>query len=73
MANEKRRTFEPKFKERSVALAKERRNVAQAARELDISASLLRTWPSVSGQNVGWDNLTDQREGGGVSMRWVVV
>lgn len=27
-----------------MALAKERKNVAQAARELDISPSLLRTW-----------------------------
>lgn len=48
MANEKRRAFEPKFKERAVALAKERQNVAQAARELDISASLLRTWIAAS-------------------------
>jgi len=34
MSNEKRRTFDGKFKERAVALAKERGNVAQAAREL---------------------------------------
>jgi transposase len=44
MATEKRRTFDGKFKERAVALAKERQNVSQAARELDISGSLLRTW-----------------------------
>jgi transposase len=44
MSNEKRRAFEGKFKERAVALAKERKNVAQAARELEISGSLLRTW-----------------------------
>ena len=44
MKNEKRRAFDGKYKERAVALAKERKNVAQAARELDISASLLRTW-----------------------------
>ena len=44
MSNEKRRAFDGKFKERAVALAKERKNVAQAARELEISGSLLRTW-----------------------------
>jgi transposase-like protein len=44
MSNEKRRVFDGKFKERAVALAKERKNVAQAARELEISGSLLRTW-----------------------------
>jgi transposase-like protein len=44
MSNDKRRAFDGKFKERAVALAKERKNVAQAARELDISGSLLRTW-----------------------------
>lgn len=44
MSNEQRRKFDGKFKERAVALAKERKNVAQAARELEISASLLRTW-----------------------------
>jgi transposase len=44
MSNEKRRAFDGKFKERAVALSKERKNVAQAARELEISASLLRTW-----------------------------
>ncbi len=44
MKNEKRRAFDGKYKERAVALAKERKNVAQAARELDISASLLRSW-----------------------------
>ena len=44
MSNEKKRTFDGKFKERAVALAKERKNVAQAARELEISSSLLRTW-----------------------------
>jgi transposase len=44
MSNEKRRTFDGKFKERAVALAKERKNVAQAARELGISGSLLRFW-----------------------------
>jgi transposase-like protein len=44
MSNEKRRAFDGKFKERAVALAKERQNVAQAARELEISASLLRSW-----------------------------
>ena len=48
MATEKRRTFESKFKERAVALAKERQNVAQAARELNISPSLLRTWIAAS-------------------------
>ena len=31
-----------------MALAKERQNVAQAARELDISPSLLRTWIAAS-------------------------
>ena len=31
-----------------MALAKERKNVAQAARELEISASLLRTWIAVA-------------------------
>lgn len=44
MSNQKRRAFDGKFKERSVALAKERSNVAQAARELGISGSLLRSW-----------------------------
>jgi transposase len=44
MSNEKRRVFDGKFKERAVALAKERKNVSQAARELEISGSLLRTW-----------------------------
>jgi transposase len=44
MSNEKRRAFDGKFKERAVALAKERKNVSQAARELEISGSLLRTW-----------------------------
>ncbi len=44
MSNEKKRVFDGKFKERAVALAKERKNVAQAARELEISGSLLRTW-----------------------------
>jgi len=44
MSNEKRRAFDGKFKERAVALAKERKNVAQAARELEIGGSLLRTW-----------------------------
>ena len=44
MSNEKKRSFDGKFKERAVALAKERGNVAQAARELGISGSLLRTW-----------------------------
>ena len=44
MSNEKKRAFDGKFKERAVALAKERKNVAQAARELEISGSLLRTW-----------------------------
>ena len=44
MSNEKRRAFDGKFKERAVALAKERKNVALAARELEISGSLLRTW-----------------------------
>ena len=44
MSNEKRRAFDGKFKERAVALATERKNVAQAARELEISGSLLRTW-----------------------------
>lgn len=44
MSNEQRRKFDGKFKERAVALAKERKNVAQAARELEVSASLLRTW-----------------------------
>ena len=44
MSNERKRTFDGKFKERAVALAKERKNVAQAARELEISSSLLRTW-----------------------------
>ena len=44
MSNDKRRAFDGKFKERAEALAKERKNVAQAARELDISGSLLRTW-----------------------------
>lgn len=31
-----------------MALAKERKNVAQAARELEISGSLLRTWIAVA-------------------------
>ena len=44
MSEAKRRAFDGKFKERAVALAKERKNVAQAARELGISGSLLRTW-----------------------------
>lgn len=44
MAEEKRRKYDGKFKERAVALAKERQNVAQAARELGIGSSLLRTW-----------------------------
>jgi transposase len=44
MAYDKKRVFDGKFKERAVALAKERKNVAQAARELEISGSLLRTW-----------------------------
>jgi transposase len=44
MTNEKRRVFDGKFKERAVALAKDCRNVAQVARELDISSSALRVW-----------------------------
>lgn len=48
MSDGKRRKFEGKFKERAVALAKERQNVAQAARELGISPSLLRTWMSAA-------------------------
>lgn len=44
MAEEKRRKYDGKFKERAVALAKERQNIAQAARELGIASSLLRSW-----------------------------
>jgi transposase len=44
MSEEKRRRFDGKFKERSVALAKERQNVAQTARELGIGTSLLHSW-----------------------------
>jgi transposase len=48
MSNGKRRAFDGKFKERAVALATDRKNVAQAARELEISASLLRSWITAS-------------------------
>ena len=44
MSVEKRRKYDGKFKERAVELAKERKNVAQAARELGVSGTLLRTW-----------------------------
>lgn len=44
MSEGKRRKYDGKFKERAVALAKERNNVAQAARELGVGSSLLRTW-----------------------------
>lgn len=44
MTNEKRRVFDGKFKERAVVLARERKNVAQVARELEISSSALRCW-----------------------------
>ena len=47
MSNEKRRAFDGKFKERAVALAKERKNVAQAARELEISPTLPGTPGSI--------------------------
>jgi transposase len=44
MSEGKRRKYDGKFKERAVVLAKERQNVAQAARELGVGSSLLRTW-----------------------------
>lgn len=44
MSEGKRRKYDGKFKERAVALAKERKNVAQAARELQVGSSLLRSW-----------------------------
>jgi transposase len=44
MTNEKRRVFDGKFKERAVAMAKDRKNVVQVARELEISSSALRCW-----------------------------
>jgi len=44
MSETKRRKYDGKFKERAVALAKERQNVSQAARELGVSSSLLHTW-----------------------------
>jgi transposase len=44
MSEGKRRKYDGKFKERAVALAKERKNIAQAARELQVGSSLLRTW-----------------------------
>lgn len=48
MTNEKRRVFDGKFKERAVAMAKDRENVAQVARELEISSSALRCWMAAS-------------------------
>lgn len=48
MTNEKRRVFDGKFKERAVALARDRKNVAQTARELEISISALRRWVSAA-------------------------
>ena len=69
MANEKRRTFDGKFKERAVALAKERKNVAQAARELEISRSLLRTWIAAAetaeakGKGLRWRLGGEARDG----------
>ena len=44
MTNENRRVFDGKFKERAVALARDRKNVGQVARELEISSSALRCW-----------------------------
>jgi transposase len=48
MSIEQRRVFDAKFKERAIALAKERDNIAQAARELNISSSALRTWKAAA-------------------------
>lgn len=44
MESGKKRKHDAKFKERAVQLAKERGNVAAAARELNIGYSLLHSW-----------------------------
>jgi transposase len=44
MLKPKSGTYEDKFKERAVVLARDRGNVRQAARELGVSASILHDW-----------------------------
>lgn len=44
MASSKKKKYDGQFKERAVKLARERGSAAQAARELGIGYSLLRSW-----------------------------